>query len=124
MRVAEVGLSAKPSDKGHEQFVGVLHALLEDLQEVHGIGPVQHPVVDAQHHGHDKPGRDRQAFFSPDDGRLQPSLSEPKDRDLRMVDDRRERPSPERAGVGDGKRSALELLQADLACMGPLHERV
>src|ERR1041385_4777971 len=104
-----------------EQLFGKILQHADQLaDEAHRVRAVHHAVIVGQSERQDRTPPDLSIF----DRRLQGRAADAEDRDLRLVDDRREVAAADAALVRDRKASALELIERDLALARALDELV
>src|SRR5688572_30023251 len=86
-----------------QEAIGILDALLDADEELHGLATVEHAVVVAERDEHDGPDLDlARARHRPLD-----DVVHAEDRGLRRVEDRGRQHRSVHAAVGDGERAAL-----------------
>src|SRR5262249_52757453 len=88
--------------------------------KAHRVRAVHYAMIVGQSERQDRPRLDLSIF----DRSLQGRASDAEDRDLRLVDDRREVSAADAALVRDREAPALELVERDLALARALDQRV
>ena len=101
---------AAPLLSFNQHPVGVFKAQDQAVQEPGRLGAVDHAVIEGQRERERSAGDDLAVLHH---GPVR-DLSDPQDRRLRIVDDRRAVDSADDAVVGDRERAPLELVQLDL----------